>query len=261
MPGRCPPVSSPSNPHPASPAHAGLAHLIPAHAGPEHAGLTEADDPDCLRPGEAAALLRGHPWRRFAVLGDSVAEGIGDPAPGYSPLPWCDRIAAELRAHRPDLAYLNLGRRDLRAGEVREQQLAPALSFRPDLALVACGPNDAMAIAYRPEVVDDELTTIVRALQKSGALVLTVGIFDISKAPCFTGKMRTLMASRMRTLTSRTAELSRQLGTIHINCYGHPLEGDPAMYAADGLHGNMRSHQIFAAVAIRLLGNHLSQQL
>lgn len=195
------------------------------------------------------------------VLGDSVAQGIGDPAPGYTSLPWCDRIATELRAHRPDLAYLNLGLRDLRAAEVRDQQLGPALSFRPDLALVACGANDAMAIAYRPKMVDAALTTIVRALQESGALVLTVGIFDISKAPCFTGKMRTLMATRMRVQSAHFAELSKRLGTIHIDCYGHPLEGDPAMYAADGLHGNMRSHQIFAAAAIRLLGRHLSQEL
>jgi lysophospholipase L1-like esterase len=244
-----------SSPNGLAEPHGPAEQVEPAGAGV----LTEADDPDCLRPGEASVLLRGHPWRRFAVLGDSVAEGLGDPSPGYSPLPWCDRIAAELRAHRPDLEYLNLGRRDLRAGEVRDQQLERAVGFRPDLALVVCGANDAMAIAYRPANVDAALTTIVRALQESGALVLTVGIFDISKAPCFTGKMRTLMASRMRALSSRTVELSRRLGTIHIDCYGHPLEGDPAMYAADGLHGNMRSHQIFAAVAIRLLGRHLSQ--
>ena len=223
-----------------------------------HAAPTEAEDPDCLRPGEATTLLSGHPWRRFAVLGDSVAEGVGHPTPGYSPLPFCDRIAAELRAHQPDLAYLNLGLRELRAEQVQERQLAAALEFRPDLALVVCGANDAMAIAYRPAKVDAALTAIVRALQESGALVLTVGIFDISKAPCFSGKMRTLMGRRMRTLTTRTEEISRRLGTIHINCYGHPLEGDPGMYAADGLHGNMRSHQIFATVAIRLLGAHLN---
>jgi lysophospholipase L1-like esterase len=221
-----------------------------------HVALTEAEDPYCLRPGEAESLLNGHLWQRFAVLGDSVAQGVGDPVPGYSPLPFCDRIATELRAHRPDLAYLNLGLRELRAAEVQERQLAAALGFRPDLALVACGGNDVMAIAYRPARVDAALTAIVRALQDSGALVLTVGIFDISKAPCFSGKMRTLMQQRMRTLATNTAEISRRLGTIHVNCYGHPLEGDPEMYAADGLHGNMRSQQILATEAIRLLGRY-----
>jgi len=43
----------------------------------EYAATVEATDPYCLRDGEAAALLAGHPWRRFAVVGDSVAAGIG----------------------------------------------------------------------------------------------------------------------------------------------------------------------------------------
>ena len=68
--------------------------------------LPEAADPYCLRPGEAATLLAGHPWRRFAVLGDSIAEGVGDPVPGYEHLGWADRVAAALRQHRPDLAVL-----------------------------------------------------------------------------------------------------------------------------------------------------------
>ena len=33
----------------------------------------ELADPDCLADGESARLLTGHPWRRFVVLGDSVA--------------------------------------------------------------------------------------------------------------------------------------------------------------------------------------------
>ncbi|WP_280180374.1 hypothetical protein [Nocardia farcinica] len=34
---------------------------------------TEADDLMLLDPGAARALLRGAPWRRYAVLGDSIA--------------------------------------------------------------------------------------------------------------------------------------------------------------------------------------------
>src|SRR6185369_7957676 len=90
----------------------------------------ETVDPWCLRDREAATLLAGHPWRRFAVLGDSVAEGLTEPVAGYHPLPFADRVRVELARSRPDLAYLNLGRRNLRAAEVRATQLAPALAFR-----------------------------------------------------------------------------------------------------------------------------------
>src|SRR5258708_5860308 len=110
--------------------------------------MNEAVDPHCLRPGEAAAVLARHPWRRFAVLGDSIAEGVAEPVPGYSPLPLAARVAAELADTAPALAYLNLGRRGLRTHEVRAGQLAAALEFEPDLALVVCGANDALRPGY-----------------------------------------------------------------------------------------------------------------
>src|SRR6476619_6127152 len=104
-----------------------------------YAATAEAADPYCLRDGEARALLSGHPWRRFVVVGDSIAEGVGDPLPGYTDLGWADRVAAELAAVQPELACLNLGRRNLRTAQVLAEQVGPAVAFGPDLALVACG--------------------------------------------------------------------------------------------------------------------------
>jgi hypothetical protein len=39
----------------------------------------EAADPHCPGAGEGARLLQNAPWRRFAVIGDSLPEGLGDP--------------------------------------------------------------------------------------------------------------------------------------------------------------------------------------
>jgi hypothetical protein len=61
----------------------------------------------------------------------------------------------------------------------------------------------------------------------------------------------------MRTLSERTAAVGARFGTIHVNMTGHPVETDTSMYSADGLHGNLRSHSICAAVAIRRLGAEL----
>src|SRR3954465_7011562 len=115
-----------------------------AYMAPEYARTLESADPYCLRDGEAAELLSGHPWRRFAVLGDSVAEGLTEPVDGYHPLPFADRVRVELAATAPTLAYRNLGQRNLGAAEVRSAQLDVAVAFRPDLALLLCGANDAM---------------------------------------------------------------------------------------------------------------------
>jgi lysophospholipase L1-like esterase len=223
----------------------------------DYAKTAEASDPSCLRAGEAAALLAGHPWRRFVVVGDSVALGIGDPVPGYRDLVWTDRIAAELRDVRPELTYLNLGERDLLAAVVRTRQLAAAVAFAPDLALVACGGNDAMRSSYRPQVIDDELTAIISALLAAGADVITVGMFDAAYAPCIPDRVKPVVSARMRTLSARTSELAARLGTIHLPLTGHPAERDPALYSADGVHGNKRSHAICAAEAVRRLGAHL----
>jgi lysophospholipase L1-like esterase len=223
----------------------------------EYATSLEAADPYCLRAGEAAALLAGHPWKRYVVVGDSVAQGLGDPVPGYRELSWVERIAVELTEQQPDLAYLNLGRRDLFAAQVRTEQLDRALAFRPDLALVACGGNDALRSAYRGDAVDRELIAIISALRDAGAEVITIGMFDGSHAPAIPDRVKRVVSARMRELSRRTAELGAPLGTLHVVLTDHPAQSDTTMYSSDGLHGNHRSHAICAAEAVRLLGRHL----
>lgn len=219
--------------------------------------MTEATDPWCLRPGESAELLRGHPWRRFVVLGDSVAEGMCERVDGYPELQWADRIAAELRAVHPGLAYLNLGRRGLRAHEVRSTQLVPALDFGPDLALVVCGGNDAFRTDYDPDAVDAELAAMVTALRDTGADVITVGMFDVSHSPAVPAALRAGLGERMRLLSARTGALAERLGTLHVHLTDHPLVADPSLYSTDGRHGSARSDAIAAAETLRVLGAHL----
>ncbi|RKN40610.1 SGNH/GDSL hydrolase family protein [Micromonospora endolithica] len=218
--------------------------------------LTEATDPWCLRPGESAELLRGHPWRRFVVLGDSVAEGLCEPVEGYPDVQWADRIAAELRAVRPELAYLNLGRRGLRAHEVRATQLAAAREFRPDLALVVCGGNDAFRPAYDADAVDAELTSMIEALRAAGADVITVGMFDVSHSPAVPEHLRAGIGERMRRLAEHTRALADRLGTVHVHLTDHPLTADPSIYSSDGRHGSARSDAIATAQTLRALSTH-----
>jgi lysophospholipase L1-like esterase len=218
----------------------------------------EATDPYCLRAGESARLLAGHPWRRFVVLGDSVAEGLAEPVEGYSELQLADRLAAELEAACPQLKYLNLGHRGLRAREVRAEQLAPALDFRPDLALVVCGGNDAFPATYKPEQVDEELTAMVTALQQAGAEVITVGIYNVSYSPVIADWLRPGLRERMATLSKRTGALAAKLGTLHLDLSAHPAVTDPTLYSSDGRHGNARSDAIAVAEAVRMLGAHLA---
>ncbi|MEV4260920.1 SGNH/GDSL hydrolase family protein [Kribbella sp. NPDC049584] len=219
--------------------------------------MNEATDPYCLRPGESLELLEDHPWRRFVVLGDSVAEGLCEPVDGYSDLQWADRIAAELRAVRPDLAYLNLGVSGLRTREILATQLEPALAFGPDLALVVGGGNDAFPATYDADRVDRELTLMITTLQGAGAEVMTLGMFDISYSPAVVDWLRPGLRQRMRTLSDRTAAIAEQLGTIHIHLTDHPLSTDPSLYSRDGRHGNARSDAVATAETLRAIGRRL----
>jgi lysophospholipase L1-like esterase len=219
--------------------------------------MTEATDPYCLRAGESAALLAGHPWRRFAVLGDSVAEGAGDPVDGYRNLPWADRIAAELAEARPGFEYLNLGVRNLRASQVRGRQLEPALAFGPDLAMVVCGANDALRPGFDPAAVDREIETMVTALRGRGTDVMTVSVFVLDDYPGVPDALRRGFSDRLRILARSTTALARRLGTIHVDLASHPAGYGEAMHSGDGVHGNGRSHGIAAAEAVRTLGAHL----
>ncbi|MGA8113011.1 MAG: SGNH/GDSL hydrolase family protein [Actinocatenispora sp.] len=221
---------------------------------------TENTDPHCLAPGVAERLLAGHPWRRFVVLGDSVAEGLGDPVPGYTPLSWADRMAAELTVVRPDLAYLNLGRRETTAAQIRATQLAPALEFGPDLALVCCGGNDAISPFFKADAVREDLTAIVSGLRGVGAEVLTLGYYDLHNCPAIRPMLRAGVSRRMRTLAGLTAQLAATRGAIHVDLTEHPSSAESNLYSADGLHGNGRSHAIAAAVTIRLLGARLGNE-
>jgi lysophospholipase L1-like esterase len=217
----------------------------------------EAADPYCLRAGEAARLLAGHPWRRFVVVGDSIAEGLGDPAPGYRDEPWCDRIAEELRLRQPELAYRNLGASDTPSAGVRDGQLAPALEFGPDLALVACGGYDLLRFSYDPDAVEATLRAIVAAFVKQDCDVITVGLFDGSRAPGVPEEFREPLRQRLHGLSARTEAISADLGALHVGLTSHPASGDADIYSSDFRHGTMRGHAISAAETIRRLGRHL----
>ncbi len=218
----------------------------------------EAADPYCLRAGEAEKLLAGHPWRRFAVLGDSIAEGAGEPAPGYADEPWCDRIAAALRAHQPDLAYLNLGASNTPAAQVRATQLPTALVFAPDLALVACGGYDILQPVYDPAAVSAEIRAIVSALADRGARVITVGLFDRSYSPAVPEPFRKPLQERIHSLSQSTREIAKDLGTLHVDLTWHPAVPEADLYSSDGRHSSMRGHAISATEVIRGLGADLA---
>ncbi|WP_436772715.1 SGNH/GDSL hydrolase family protein [Yinghuangia sp. YIM S09857] len=209
---------------------------------------------------EEAALLRGAPWRRMVVVGDSIAEGIGEPTEGFPDQGWADSLAEALHRANPGLVYLNLGKRDLRADAIRATQLEPALAFDPDLAIVVAGGNDLLRGRFDIEPVAAHIEAMVAAFAAAGADVVTLGMYDCTGSPYVPEEFRTRMAERIHELSDRTWEIARAFGAVHIDCTNNPGSADPAIYGSDGLHGNRRGHSFTAGVAIRTIGARLGNR-
>jgi lysophospholipase L1-like esterase len=226
-----------------------------APAGP----LTEWTDPAVLPAAEAAALLAGAPWKRMVTIGDSVAEGVREPVPGYRDLSWTDRVEEALGAATDGFTALNLGRRDLVAARVAAEQLGPALEFGPDLAFVVAGGNDMLRPHFDEDEVRRELAAMVGAFRSAGADVATIGLLDITAAGLGPARFREVLSARTRRLNALAAEVAAEHGACHVdNPPGHPVAADPGIYSSDRLHLNARGHAFAAANTVRALAAHLA---
>jgi lysophospholipase L1-like esterase len=215
--------------------------------------MTHTHVPDILPFASQVALLRGARWRRLAVVGDSIAEGVREPHDGYLDLSWIDRIAEPLRAVVPGLAVMNLGTRDLLAAEVRERQLAAAIAFRPDLAIVAAGGNDALRRSFSADHVRGELDGIVGSLRRAGADVVMIELLDIVASGLVRPEHAAPLDERMRALAEVTRAVADRHGAMLIEMRGHPVSADPGVYSSDRLHLNARGHAVVGSEAVRVL--------
>jgi hypothetical protein len=216
----------------------------------------EAQDPYVLSPAEESELLAGHPWSRFAVLGDSVAMGMGDPTEGYVTATWGGRVAAALARERDGVTYANLARHRAKAADIRDSQLGPALDLEPDLVAMIGGGNDCIfAEEFDIAPVKAAIDEIVVALMDSGATVVTYEGPDFPRAfpdPAFEEFNR-----RLLDLYAATREIARERGTVHVDLYTEPWSGERYCFSADLQHPTMRAQALCASATIRALGEHL----
>jgi lysophospholipase L1-like esterase len=223
----------------------------------------EALDPHCLSDEEADRLLAGAPWKRFLVVGDSIAEGLGDPSEGYRPLAWAQRVSRALERQNPgDFASLNLGLRDLVIAEVKTQQLGPAAEFKPDLALVIAGGNDILRPVFdNGDQVQADYDEIITTLKDTGADVLTCTMFDITQSSIVPPDYKAQLGERLGDLAGRLTAVAGKHGTMHVDFHTHEAAGDAGIYSKDVRHCNHRGHAIAASGAIRKLGEKLGNTL
>lgn len=207
----------------------------------------EVVGPHCLSAREAGEYLRGAPWRRFAVMGDSMAAGVGGPSSGYADVPWPVRVVEALRYSRPDVAYLNTGEANLRTADILATQLDRVLDFRPDLVTIVAGSNDAFSRSADLDVVQDSLDATCATFTERGAhlLLFTVtNVFDKSERLAPFGK-------RIADLNDRIRVLAAKHGATLIEMWDHPIRHAPELMSADGIHFSMMGQAVLASEIVR----------
>lgn len=210
--------------------------------------LTEETDPFCLPSARAAQRLAGSPWRRFAVAGDSLAAGTGDPSPGYANLPWGDRVAGALRQARPELAYLNTGTIGATTADTLRQQMDEVVAFGPDLLHISCGANDLFRQRPDFDAVEATARRVFELAAGTGARLTTFTLGRAFHVPAFPDFQR-----RVRTLNALTLGLAVEYDIVVIDMWDHPVNSRPDLLSADRIHFSTSGQAVLASEVVKRL--------
>ncbi|MBB4932357.1 lysophospholipase L1-like esterase [Lipingzhangella halophila] len=186
---------------------------------------------------------------RYVALGDSQTEGLndGDERTGYRG--WADRLAEQLAAQHPGFRYANLAVRGRLAGQVRAEQLEPALALEPDLVTVMAGMNDLVRPRFDAAAVTAHLEATYAALADSGAQVVTFTFPDITRiAP-----LVRWLGPRVLDLNERIRSAGARHGAVVVDTFHHEVTVDPRLWSADRIHATSLGHARIAAATAHAL--------
>lgn len=202
--------------------------------------------PRTRRP-ELVEPVRGRRWERYVALGDSLTEGLCDPAANGVERGWADRLALLLAA-RGGIRYANLAVRSRRVADVCGPQLRRALELHPDLVSVFVGANDLVMMRADVDALVTRLENAIVRLRESGADVVLITPFLPRRAAS------AIYARRFAAFAGALAALAERTGAILVDADRHPGLGERANWAEDLVHLSSRGHRLLAYIVGEQLG-------
>ncbi|WP_406002040.1 SGNH/GDSL hydrolase family protein [Streptomyces sp. NBC_00829] len=192
---------------------------------------------------EPAAGAPARPFR-FAALGDSLTEGVGDRT-GDGWRGWATLLAAAIGGETP-AEFRKLAVSGALTQDVAELQTPEALEFEPDIASVLVGVNDTLRCTFDIEDLTRQLDSVCARLSARGTVLLTACLPDPGTMLGLPLPLARPLARRQRAVNTVVHALSDRFGAVHLHAAEGPWVADRQMWSADRLHPGERGHRMIA---------------
>ena len=179
----------------------------------------------------------------FAILGDSAASGVGDSDKNGVTRGWGYYLAKHFQ---DPLVYVNLSRPGAQSAEVLEDQLPKALVFKPDIAAVIVGGNDALRNGFDPNKLHQNLRATILELKKSGAEVLLLQLHDPSRIVPLPRLLARVLCRRINAVNRVIHSVGREFNAQILLTRSIQEIYERKVWHVDRMHPSKYGHQIMA---------------
>ncbi|MFJ8982709.1 SGNH/GDSL hydrolase family protein [Streptomyces sp. NPDC102282] len=221
---------------------AGVAPEVPAGAA---MSVSAALDASAVPFRDRVCTGAGPGVVRFAALGDSLTEGIGDPVPGGW-RGWAALLAEGIGGAGRTVDFRNLAVAGALSGDVHECQAVAAAAFRPHLASVVVGVNDTLRRSFDIRRLSVRLDEVCALLADGGAVLLTACLPDPGTALGLPGPLRRPLARRQQAVNAVVHALSARYDSVHLHASDPDWTEDRSLWSVDRLHPAERGHRRLA---------------
>ena len=179
----------------------------------------------------------------FAILGDSAASGVGDSDKNGVTKGWGYYLAKHFQ---DPLVYVNLSRPGAQSAEVLEDQLPRALMFKPDIAAVIVGGNDALRNGFDPNKLHQNLRATISELKRSGAEVLLLQLHDPTQIVPLPKMLAQVLSRRINAVNRVIHSIGREFNAQILLTRSIQDIYERRVWHIDRMHPSKYGHQIMA---------------
>jgi len=179
----------------------------------------------------------------FALLGDSAASGVGDSDKNGVTKGWGYYLAKHFQ---DPLVYVNLSRPGAQSAEVLEDQLPRALMFKPDIAAVIVGGNDALRNGFDPNKLHHNLRATISELKRSGAEVLLLQLHDPTQIVPLPKLLAQVLTRRINAVNRVIHSIGREFNAQILLTRSIQDIYERRVWHIDRMHPSKYGHQIMA---------------